>query len=259
MGEDLYGLKGKRAIITGASRGLGQVCAEAFAAQGVRLLLVARSQDRLEKIKDSLKFSDEHEVYAGDLIEPSEINGLAEAAMTFGEIDIVVHAMGGGLGMRDPLLSWEELGTLFKTNLASAAEINRMIVPGMVSRGTGNIVQVGSIASTEAVGSVGYNAIKAALAAYTRSLGRELAETGVVVTGILPGGFWAPDNSFVRFQKRDPELLEKLIAEKQPRKKMGDAEAEIIPLMLFLASRQATMMTGCCVPIDGGEGFAYLQ
>ena len=162
---DVYGLEGKRAIITGASRGLGQLCAKAFAAQGVRLLLAARSQDRLEKIKESLKSSNEHVVYAGDLIKPSGIRGLVKAAKTFGEVDIVIHAMGGGLGMRNPLLSWEELDVLFKTNLASAVEINRMIVPEMVNRETGNIVLVGSVASTEAVGSVGYNAIKAALAA----------------------------------------------------------------------------------------------
>ena len=127
----------------------------------------------------------------------------------------------------------------------------------MIERETGNIVHVGSIASSEAVGSVGYNTAKAGLAAYSRSLGREVAKSGVIVTAILPGGFWAPENSFERFRERDPESLAKLIAEKQPRGKMGDAD-EILPLIFFLVSRQATMMAGCCVPIDGGEGVAYL-
>lgn len=257
MGEDTYELKHKRVIITGASRGLGQVCAEAFAKEGSKLLLTARSQDRLEKIKESLGNPDQHRIYTGDLTKPNEIEKLIETAKEFGDIDVILHVMGGGLGMGDPLLKWEEFDTLFKTNLASAAEINRLVIPRMIERKTGNIVHVGSISGREATGSVGYNSVKAALAAYVRSLGRELADTGVIVTGILPGGFWAPDNAWVRFEKREPELVKKIISERQPRKKLGGAK-EIIPMMLFLASRRATMMTGCCVPIDGGEGMAYL-
>ncbi len=257
MGEDTCELKDKRVIITGASRGLGQVCAESFAKEGSKLLLAARSQDSLEKIKESLANPDAHRIYAGDLTKPDEIEKLIETAEEFGDIDVILHVMGGGLGMGDPLLKWGEFDTLFKTNLASAAEINRLIIPRMIERKTGNIVHVGSISGREATGSVGYNSVKAALAAYTRSLGRELADTGVIVTGILPGGFWAPDNAWVRFEKREPELVKKIISERQPRKKLGEAK-EIIPMMLFLASRRATMMTGCCVPIDGGEGMAYL-
>lgn len=255
--EDTYCLKDKRVIITGASRGLGQICAEAFGKEGSRLLLAGRSQDRLEKIRESLRSPDTHKIYAGDLTKRKEIEKLVKAVGAFGDIDVILHVMGGGLGLRSPLLKWEEFDTLFKTNLASAAEINRLMIPGMIERKTGNIVHVGSLAGSEAVGSVGYNSIKAALAAYTRSLGRELAASGVIVTGILPGGFWAPANSWVRFKERDPKLLKRIIAERQPRKKLGAAE-EIIPMMLFLASRQATMMTGCCVPIDGGEGLTYV-
>ncbi len=256
MSKVEYSLKNKRVLITGASRGLGQICAEAFAKEGAKLLLAARSRDCLEKVKKSLKNSSHHQIYSGDLTHPDVIGKLIDATRKFGEIDIILHVMGGGLGMRDPLLKWEEFNILFQTNLASAAEINRFIIPSMIKRKTGNAVHVGSLAGAEAVGSVGYNAVKAGLAAYVRSLGRELADTGVIVAGILPGGFWAPDNAWVRFRKRNPALLKKIIAERQPRKRLANAE-EIIPMMLFLASRQATMMTGCCVPIDGGEGSTY--
>lgn len=253
---DLYGLRGKLVLITGASRGLGQVCAEAFAREGARLLLAARDADRLEALRQSLDAPGGHRVHPGDLTRPEEIDRLAEAAGRFGDLDVILHVMGGGLGFRDPLLTWDEFAGLFQTNLASAAELNRLVVPRMTARGTGNIVHVGSIAGTEAVGSVGYNTVKAALAAYVRSLGRELAGSGVIVTGILPGGFWAPENAWVRFQQRSPERLEQVIQERQPRGRLGEA-SELLPLMLFLASRQATMMTGCCVPIDGGEGVTY--
>jgi 3-oxoacyl-[acyl-carrier protein] reductase len=258
MGEDIYGLLGKRVIITGASRGLGQVCAEVFSKEGAKLLLAARSQEKLERVRSSLQHIKEHEIFSGDLTKLENIQRLVDTAEEFGEIDIVLHIMGGGLGMRSSLLEWEEFGALFKTNLAVAAEINRLIIPGMIKRETGNIVHVGSIAGVEAAGSVGYNSVKAALAAYIRSLGRELAVTGVVVTGILPGGFWAPDNSWMRFKERDPKKFEEVIAERQPRRQLCNVQ-ELMPILLLLASRRATMMTGCCVPIDGGEGVTYVQ
>ena len=234
------------------------MCAQVFAEHGVELLLVARSRSALEGVAGCLPEPTKHSIYVGDLTRHDDVLGLTEAARKFGDIDVILHTMGGGLGMRDRLLSWEQLDTLFKTNVAAAAEINRLIIPDMIGRGTGNVVHVGSIAGVEAVGSVGYNSVKAALAAYTRSLGRELAGTGVIVTGILPGGFWAPDNSFVRLHEKNPENLDKVIADKQPRGRLGDARTEILPLLLYLSSRQATMMTGCCVPIDGGEGLTYV-
>ena len=161
------------------------------------------------------------------------------------------------MGMRDPLLAWDEFDALFRTNLSSAAAINKAVVPGMIERTSGNIVHVGSITSAEAVGSVGYNTVKAGLAAYSRTLGRHLADTGVIVTAILPGGFWAPDNAMVRLKERNPEVFEQWVDERLPRKELGQP-GEMMPLILFLASRHATMMTGCCVPIDGGEGITYV-
>jgi len=250
-------LRGKRILITGASRGLGQSCAEAFARVGSNVLLTGRAADRLAQIRSSMERPEDHAVFAGDLTGREVIQQLIEVAGRFGDLDAILHVMGGGLGLRDPLLSWEHFAALFNTNLAAAAEINRHLIPGMIERKAGNIVHVCSIASTEAVGSVGYNTIKAALAAYTRSLGRTLASTGVIVTGILPGGFAAPDNAMARLQQLDPKMLEQWIADREPRKRLGVPE-EIIPLMMFLASRKATMMAGCCVPIDAGEGLTYV-
>ena len=67
----------------------------------------------------------------------------------------------------------------------------------------------------------------------------------------------APDNAMARLQQRNPKLLEEWIEQREPRKRLGQPE-EIIPLMMFLASRKATMMMGCCVPVDAGEGLTYV-
>ncbi|OGX07451.1 MAG: hypothetical protein A2Z88_04640 [Omnitrophica WOR_2 bacterium GWA2_47_8] len=257
--SDFFNLKGKRVIITGASRGLGSVCAKALADQNARLVLMARSKEQLDQVRFACKDPDQHLVSAFDLTDTAKLREEIKRAQDFlGQVDVVLHVVGGGLGLRDPLLSFDDILKLFSLNVAVAAEINRLVVPSMIERKAGNLVHVCSIASTEATGSVGYNTAKAALAAYVRTLGRELAANGIIATGILPGGFYAPGNSWERLEKQKPEVVQKFIEEKLPRKIMGKAE-EIIPLILFLCSQAASMMGGCLVPIDAGEGKAFLS
>ena len=86
-----YGLKGRRAIVTGASRGLGRVCAEALAREGVDLLLASRSEGDLQRLASTLDSPERHAVYVGDLTREDEISGLVECALRFGDIDIVLQ------------------------------------------------------------------------------------------------------------------------------------------------------------------------
>jgi len=250
-------IENKKTIITGASKGLGAVCAQEFSRLGAQLVLIARSGEKLEEVRGACKYPDSHLSISVDLTNSHELGKAIERAKFFlGDIDVVLHIAGGGLGLRDPLLSTDDFLKLFKLNLAAAAEINRLVVPDMQKRGRGNLVHVGSIASSEAVGSVGYNTVKAGLAAYVRSLGCELAQSKLIVTGILPGGFLAPENSMERLSSQKPEVVENFIQERLPRKRMGKAE-ELVPMIVLLCSEAASMMGGCLVPIDGGEGKAY--
>ena len=98
--------------------------------------------------------------------------------------------------------------------------------------------------------------MKAALAAYVRSLGREYASTGVVVTGILPGAFYAPGNSWRRLEADKPEVVEKFVAERLPRGHIAEAE-ELLPMLFLLTGPGAAMMAGTCIAIDAGESRAY--
>ena len=251
-------LKNKRILITGASRGLGSVCAKSLAEQGAHLVLMARSREELEGVKASCPRPENHLVVAADLADLAQLHEGLEMAKAFMPcFDALLHVAGGGLGLREPLLPPDGMQKLFMLNVGIAAEINRLLVPDMITRGKGNLVHVGSIASTQATGSVGYNTVKAALAAYVRTLGRELAGSGVVVTGILPGGFMAPGNSMERLEKNKPDVYEKFIADRLPRKVMGKAE-ELVPMISLLCSDDASMMGGCMVPIDAGEGIDYL-
>lgn len=255
----ILNLDNKKILITGASKGLGSVCAKALADYNARLVIMARTGKKLEEVRLSCKNPEKHLSLALNLTDEKELHeGLIKAREFLGEIDVVLHVVGGGLGLRDPLLGSEEILKLFTLNVAVAAEINKVLVPDMMKRKSGNLVHVGSIASSEATGSVGYNTVKAALAAYVRSLGREMAGSGVVVTGILPGGFYAPENSWERLEFEKPDVVKEFIEERLPRGFMGRAE-ELIPMILLLCSDSASMMGGCLIPIDAGEGRSYVN
>lgn len=254
----MYKFENKKILLTGASKGLGSICAKAFAENGAQLLITARSIEQLEQLRQSLPNPDKHMTFAADLTQPEKIIELIEESENFlGGFDVIIHVAGGGLGLRDPLLTLEDFRQLYELNVGIAVGVNRLVIPKMIATGAGNVVHVCSIASTEATGSVGYNTSKAALAAYVRSLGREIADTGVIVTGILPGAFLAPNNAFVRLRENNPEVYKNFVQERLPRKRIGQAN-EIIPLLFFLSSSGATMMSGCCVPIDAGEGMSFL-
>ena len=247
----------KNILVTGASKGLGYICAQAFEKLGARLVLAARSLDKLEKLRNSFSDPEKHLIFACDLVDQKNIENLVSKGLEHsGGFDIVLHVLGGGYGFRDPLLTWEQLETLHRINVGVAAEVNRLVAPEMIKNKFGRLVHVGSIASQEATASVGYNTVKSALAAYVRSLGRELAESGVVVTGLLPGAFYAPENSWRRLEASKPEVVKEFIEKNLPRKRIADAD-EVLPLIFFLAGEAASMMSGCCVPIDAGEGKSY--
>ena len=221
-------------------------------------MLLARSWEDLEKVRSACKNPDQHLVVAGDLTDFIVLEKIIKEASSFfdGEVDAVLHTVGGGLGLRSALLTAPDFMRLFTLNLLVASEINRLLIPAMKARGRGNLVHVGSIASSEGVGSVGYNTVKAGLAAYVRTLGKELASSRIVVTGILPGAFFAPGNAMDRLKADKSEVHEQFVREKLPRGFMANGQ-ELLPFLMLLCSDDASMMGGCLVPIDAGEGRAY--
>ena len=228
-----------RILITGASRGLGLVCAKHFESKGHSIIVVGRSKPPL----------------TCDFI-PLDFTQLSQWDCALPEVEAVIHCAGGGLGLRGPLLTAQAFYELFMVNLGGQAEINRLVLPSMMHEKKGYICHVCSIASNEAIGSVGYNTVKAALGAYVRSLGREMAPFGVNVTGIAPGGFIAPGNAMERLRGSNPLAYAQFERERLPRGFMGQAQ-ELLPLIELLTSPQGSMMGGCVVPIDAGEGRAY--
>ena len=244
----------KKIIIIGASKGLGQAAAIWFSKLNYKIALLSRSHSNLEKVRKKCKNSKLHISLEINLLDISTIKKSINRAIKFlNGVDVVLHAAGGGLGLKENLISANDFLKLLNLNILSAVEINRLIVPKMKK---GNIIHVGSIASYESVGSVGYNSAKATITAYVKTLGRELSKKNIIMTGILPGGFMAPENAMHRLKKNNKKAFNDFIKNRLPRKKMGNTN-EIMPIIEFLASKNAGMMSGCLMPMDGGEGKSY--
>ena len=247
----------KKIIVTGASRGLGAEVCKYLAYRGARLALLARTEKDITKLKSTLKNSTKHLAIKVDLSKRDEIKSSINKAIKFlKKIDIVLHIAGGGYGLKDNLITNRDLNLLFQVNLGAAIEINRLIIKNNLKRKNIKIIHVGSIASSEAVGSIGYNVVKSALAAYVRSAGKELYKKNVIVTGILPGGFISKGNAMDRLRKKNRNIYDKFIKTRLPRGKMGNIN-EILSVLIFLCSNHSSMMGGCLIPVDGGEGKAY--
>jgi serine 3-dehydrogenase len=184
-------LAGSTVFVTGASSGIGEACARAFAAAGARLLLCARRAERLERLASELRAAGaETHVFPLDV---RDREGVASAIATLPEqwrsVDVLVNNAGLSRGL-DPLHEgslddWEEM---IDTNVKGLLFVSRAIVPGMVERGRGHVINIGSIAGHEVYpkGNV-YCGTKHAVRALTRGMQIDLNGTGVRVTTVDPG------------------------------------------------------------------------
>lgn len=170
-------------LITGASSGIGEACARAFAARGSRLILCARRRDRLTALADALPT--EVEVIQLDVRDRPAVR----AALGDRDVDVLVNNAGLAAGF-DPLHEGdpEDWDRMIDTNVRGLLDVTRTVVPGMVARGSGHVINIGSIAGHEpyANGAV-YCATKSAVDSITKALRLDLLGTGVKVSTVDPG------------------------------------------------------------------------
>jgi short-subunit dehydrogenase len=172
-------LSGVRVVITGASRGIGAELAKECAARGARVALVARSADALEKLAAGLG----GEAYAADLCDATAIAPLVRRIEAGGSIDVLVNNAGVDLTGALTELPAEQIAQLIAVNLTAPILLCRAVIPGMLERARGHIVNVSSLSGTNALPGVGpYSASKAGLSHFTASLRAELKGTPVTTT-----------------------------------------------------------------------------
>jgi NAD(P)-dependent dehydrogenase (short-subunit alcohol dehydrogenase family) len=252
-------ISGRRALVTGAGRGIGRAIAQCLAREGVRVAAVSRTETDIRSLIDGI--GAEAAGHAGipmDLVPDGAPGQLMDRLKRrgFDPIDIVVHNMGGTLDITDPYCSLEDWRRVYRFNFEIAVELNRMIVPGMQRQRWGRVVHVSSISAMENHGPVTYCALKAALTAYTRSFGGVVAPDGVVVSAVLPGAVFTEEGYWDHASKERPEHVRKYLTERQRIGRFGKPE-EIANHIAYLCSELASFNTGSIVPIDGGQGRGY--
>ncbi|MDX9760083.1 MAG: SDR family NAD(P)-dependent oxidoreductase, partial [Bacteroidota bacterium] len=188
----MFSLRDTTAFITGASSGIGQSCARAFAAAGARLILCARRADRIDALAAELRSASGTEVLglALDVRDRAAVERtIAALPAEWRAIDILVNNAGLARGLdklhEGDVTDWDEM---IDTNVKGLLWMSRTIIPGMVERGSGHIINIGSIAGHEAYprGAV-YNASKFAVDAITKSLRMDLVDTPLRVSTVDPG------------------------------------------------------------------------
>jgi 3-oxoacyl-[acyl-carrier protein] reductase len=220
----------RTALITGGLSGIGAATAARFAADGIAVVTIDLAEG------------------ADVVLDVTDADAVAAAAASIGPVDIVVNSA-GVVGPNKPL--WEvdpaEWARIFAVNVHGTFNVCRSFVPGMRDRGWGRIVNMASIAGKEGNPNMSaYSASKAAVIGLTKSLGKELAASGVLVNAIAPALIETPMNAATA-----PEIVERL-TDLIPMRRVGRAE-EVAELISWLASDKISFSTGAVYDISGGR------
>ena len=248
----MFSLKGRVAVITGASSGLGKQMAKAFAKQGADLVLMARRVERLEELKKEL--ADEGVKVLPlkvDVTDPENVKEAAKAAEEeYGKVDILVNCAGsaknaGVLDMTD-----EEWDFTIKTDMDSVFYVTREFGNIMKKHHYGRIINIASmygLVGNMAMGTIAYHTSKGGVVNFTRAAASELAKDGITVNAICPGYF---DTELTH----DTLVTEDFTAYMKATVPIGryGHEGELNAGAIFLASDEASYVTGVILPIDGG-------
>jgi NAD(P)-dependent dehydrogenase (short-subunit alcohol dehydrogenase family) len=243
-------LTGRTAVITGGSRGLGEAMAKALAEAGARIALVARDEERLNRVRSAIEErGGTAAVFTADVTCEEEVSRVAGAiAGRFGAPQILIN--NAGINVRKGIvdLSLDEFRSVLDTSLTSSFLMCRAFVPGMKGSGYGRILNMTSIMSHVSIaGRTAYSSAKAALLGFTRALALELAGEGITVNGISPGPIATDMNKELM---NNPEVNAQFMAN-VPVKRWGEPK-EIGALACYLCSDAAGFITGTDILIDGG-------
>jgi len=220
----------KRALITGGARGLGAATATRLRTDGIEVITADRAGD------------------VDELIDITDAGAVADLAARLGPVDILVNSA-GILGPNMPLVDTtaDDWRTTFEVNVFGTAAMMRAFVPGMIQLGWGRVVNFASMAGKDGNPNLAvYSASKAAVIAMTKSAGKELATTGVLVNAIAPAVIATPMNDTTA-----PDVLAH-ITSLIPMKRVGEA-SEVAELVAWLASAKVSFSTGAVYDISGGR------
>ena len=248
--------------ITGGATGIGKAIAIALAKEGVSVAVTSRNQKRIDETLIELRNinANSHFGITCDLNSENEPKfAFKKISKDFGEIDILVNNIGSNLGITDPYCSLDDWRKVFRINFELAVELNNLFIPNMKKKNWGRILNITSLAGLENSGPVTYCVAKAALTAYTRTMGRILAteSKNVVMTALMPGVVVTEEGYWREVLEKNPEHAEKYLKERCPLGRLGETD-EISPMAVLMCSEHASFMHGAIVPVDAGQSKHFM-
>ncbi len=250
MSLNLFDLRGKRALVTGSSQGIGFALARGLAAAGAEIVLNGRDTSKLAAAAEALR----QQGYSVDVLafDATDHSGVRTAVDTYestkGAIDILVN--NAGMQHRAPLEDFpaEAFERLLQTNVASVFHVGQAVARHMIRRGAGKIVNICSVQTALArPGIAPYTATKGAVANLTKGMATDWAKHGLQCNGLAPGYFITPLNKALI---EDPAFSEWL-AKRTPAGRWGNVE-ELVGACIFLSSAASSFVNGTIVYVDGG-------
>jgi len=256
------GLKGKVALITGGSRGIGKACALSLAAEGCSVAVCARGKKALdETAREVAAKGVEALAVEADLTKLEDIKNLVtKVAGKFGRIDILVNNAGTGRLSDLMELPEEEFRHNMDLMLFGPIQLSKQVVPHMRKQGGGRIINISSVFGKQPGGLLDYDAIKAAVIMFTKDLANYLAKDKILVNAVCPGPTRTPlwegpgqlgDQLGGMLGKSSQEAIDWFAKQNIPLGRYGYAE-EIADVVTFLASGKASFVTGQALNVDGG-------
>ncbi|MDQ1488094.1 MAG: hypothetical protein QOJ23_608 [Actinomycetota bacterium] len=231
------------ALVTGATAGLGRAVAKRLAEDGFTVIVVGRNAERgADTVREITEMGGRARFIAANLDSPDDIQRLA---LEVGDIDVLVNNAGHSVFGPTEELKVEQFDSLFASNVRAPYFLVAAFAPGMAARGTGSIINIGSMSGSLGLpgGSAAYGATKAALAALTRGWTAEYSPRGVRINTVAPGPIYTRPEGRELFDALGETTA--LHRAAQP--------AEIAEVVAFLASPRASYVTGALIPADGGR------
>ncbi len=242
-------IQNKLALVTGAGQGIGRSIAISLAKEGVRVILVGRSAEKLESVLGELDTPGCF--YSIDLMKESAVTELIKHILSeYGEPDILVHNLGGSFGI-PAMASVADWQKVWYFNVGISHEINLAFIPGMIKKNWGRIVHLSTLSTKTYNGYAPYVSAKCALDGYVKSVNREVSKHNVIISAVAPGAIFSEGRHFAKLQKENPEALQDYFTNHLPINRLGKGE-DIGPAVAYLCSDYASFLAGSIIGIDGG-------